>query len=101
MSIQRESALSRRNVHPAESLPSRDEVGTPAPATSTAAQVRTDNAPAEERLSATHNTRVRPSTKTRVDAAVPRHQIATGDKTVSLASITDIALTEWLERHNY
>lgn len=100
MSVQRESAVGRRNVHPAEALPSRDEVA-PAESTPDVGAGRAGGATTEERLTATHNTRVRPSTKTRVDAAVPRHMIATSDKTVSLASITDIALTEWLDRNGY
>lgn len=59
-----------------------------------------ENQPAargEERLTEQHNVRLRPSTKARLLRAVDKLRYETGDRTISIASITDSAIVEYLE----
>ena len=94
MTVNRTPAISRP-PHPAENLPSRDETRPtpPAPAAPRPA------APGEERLTAQHNVRIRPSTKDRLGRGVDKLRYESGDRSISIASITDAALDEYLSRH--
>lgn len=101
MSINRPPAIKR--AHPADDLPDK-----PSPAAEPAAPVPPVAAvgyqappPAElaERLIEQHNVRIRPSTKARLSRAVDKLRYETGDRTISAASITDRAITEYLDRH--
>ncbi|MFC9519180.1 hypothetical protein ACFTSD_25925 [Nocardiaceae bacterium NPDC056970] len=51
----------------------------------------------EERLTEQHNVRLRPSTKARLLRAVDKLRYETGDRSISIASITDNAIVEYLE----
>lgn len=98
MSVQREPAI-RRAAHPAADLPERP---TPAARPVTAApqpsqQANQPVARTEERLTEQHNVRLRPSTKARLLRAVDKLRYETGDRTISIASITDSAIVEYLE----
>ena len=94
MSIEREPAI-RRPVHPAADLPERpiqsDLPSTPSSAT---AHLSPD---ADERLTEQHNVRLRPSTKARLLRAVDKLRYETGDRTISIASVTDKAIVEFLD----
>lgn len=98
MSVQREPAI-RRAAHPAADLPER-----PTPAARPAAaeplpspQANQPTVRGEERLTEQHNVRLRPSTKARLLRAVDKLRYETGDRSISIASITDIAIVEYLE----
>ncbi|WP_302070824.1 hypothetical protein [Rhodococcus ruber] len=47
----------------------------------------------------THNTRIRPSIKSRLRRGVDKLRYETGDRTISEASLTDKALEEYLDKH--
>lgn len=47
-----------------------------------------------------HNVRIRPSTKNRLGKAVDKLRYETGDRTISIASITDQALDAYLTQHD-
>ncbi len=104
MTAQRQPAI--RKTHPAEELPERPtriEQSTPAPTPVPARSVTpsvtgSDTDPAEG-LTATHNTRIRPSIKARLRRGVDKLRYETGDRTISEASITDKALQEYLDKH--
>ena len=87
MSVDRKPAL-RRPTHPAANLPERTEGGAGAVAGSD-----------EERLTEQHNVRIKPSTKTRLTRGVDKLRYESGDRSVSIASITDKAIVEYLERN--
>lgn len=92
-SIARRPALSR--PHPADSIPDRDVVGgqaTPAEAPSQTEGRKV----AVERLTEQHNVRIRPSTKERLGKAVDKLRYETGDRSISIASITDLAIDAYL-----
>lgn len=97
MSVKREPAI-RRAAHPAAELPERP---TPAKATPTSAPPSGPNANQSaregERLTEQHNVRLRPSTKARLLRAVDKLRYETGDRTISIASITDSAIVEYLD----
>ncbi|GAB88145.1 hypothetical protein [Gordonia rhizosphera] len=46
-----------------------------------------------------HNVRIRPSVKERAFRAVSKLRYETGDSSISLQSITDQALDEYLKKH--
>jgi hypothetical protein len=97
MSVQREPAI-RRATHPAADLPERPSTA-PKPADIAPAPLP-QSVPAlrgEERLTEQHNVRLRPSTKTRLLRAVDKLRYETGDRTISIASITDSAIVEYLD----
>ena len=54
---------------------------------------------AAERLTEQHNVRIRPSIKSRLGKAVDKLRYETGDRTISIASITDQALDAYLTQH--
>ncbi len=102
MSVKREPAI--RKTHPAELIPERPPRGdatpaTPAPAAtppspSADLSARKDE---EEKLSMTHNTRIKPSTKDRLRRGVDKLRYETGDREISEASMTEAALDEYLK----
>jgi hypothetical protein len=51
----------------------------------------------EEKLSMTHNTRIKPSTKDRLRRGVDKLRYETGDREISEASMTEAALDEYLK----
>lgn len=52
-----------------------------------------------EKMTEQHNVRIRPSVKARAVRAVGKLRYETGNKDVSLQSITDAALDEYLRKH--
>lgn len=92
MSVEREPV--RRRKHPAADLPER-----PARA-AVAAELSPLTVPAApgEKLSEQHNVKIRPSTKVRLGKAVDKLRYMTGDRSISLASVTDKAINEYLDR---
>ncbi|OZE93206.1 hypothetical protein CH299_28080 [Rhodococcus sp. 14-2686-1-2] len=51
-----------------------------------------------EKFTEQHNVRIRPSTKLRLNRAVDKLRYETGDRSISIASLTDAALCEYLDR---
>ncbi|QTJ70611.1 hypothetical protein HYG77_34520 (plasmid) [Rhodococcus sp. ZPP] len=120
MSVQREPAI-RRPAHPAADLPERPRVvKTPAPAAdeqptqlptestirpvadAPVAPVRSplpEAAPTVEKLSEQHNVRLRPSTKARLTRGVDKLRYETGDRSITISSVTDAALVEYLTKN--
>ncbi|CRK54605.1 conserved protein of unknown function [Rhodococcus sp. RD6.2] len=98
MTVKREPAI-RKPTHPAADLPERPSVTTEAPAPTPLAPARTQPA-GEEKLSEQHNVRIRPSTKARLLRAVDKLRYETGDRTISIASITDAAIIDYLDQHD-
>lgn len=97
MSVQREPAI-RRAAHPAADLPERPAATRPTDAAPLPApQANQPAVRGEERLTEQHNVRLRPSTKARLLRAVDKLRYETGDRTISIASITDGAIVEYLE----
>lgn len=100
MSAARKPAITRTTSHPADGIPDRPAPltqGTPlgaAPPTPVSPQPGAGGA--AERLTEQHNVRIRPSTKTRLGKAVDKLRYETGDRTISIASITDQALDAYL-----
>lgn len=99
--VDRQPAIGRR--HPADALPDKPRATQAAPPPSPAAPVApstpTPRGPAEERLIEQHNVRIRPSTKDRLGRAVDKLRYESGDRSISIASITDQALREFLDRN--
>lgn len=97
MTVDRQPAIRRPN-HPAADLPTRTSVA----ATTTPPPVGTapsDIGGGEERLTETHNVRIKPSTKKRLSSAVDKLRYETGDRSISISSLTDLAIDEYLQRH--
>lgn len=95
MSTTRKPAITRTAGHPADTIPDRaavldepDRVGPAAASTSPARGA--------ERLTEQHNVRIRPSVKERLGKAVDKLRYETGDRSISIASITDGALDIYL-----
>ena len=105
MSTARKPAITRTTGHPADAIPDRPPVLTapaapPEPAPSTPLQQPASQAGGGvERLTEQHNVRIRPSTKNRLGKAVDKLRYETGDRTISIASITDQALDNYLREH--
>ncbi|MFJ2839993.1 hypothetical protein ACIO52_31925 [Nocardia sp. NPDC087230] len=100
--INRPPAIKR--AHPADALPEKPSpTAEPTSVTPSAAPASypAPPPPAElaERLIEQHNVRIRPSTKARLSRAVDKLRYETGDRTISAASLTDRAITEYLDRH--
>ncbi|WP_084055109.1 hypothetical protein [Mycobacterium avium] len=101
MSATRKPAITRTTSHPADAIPDRPVLSTTVGASSESPQP----APAPqaggvaERLTEQHNVRIRPSTKNRLGKAVDKLRYETGDRTISIASITDQALDAYLTQH--
>lgn len=99
MSTARKPAITRTTNHPADAIPDRPSVLTQSAAL--IAPVSKQPAPQgaggeAERLTEQHNVRIRPSTKARLGKAVDKLRYETGDRTISIASITDQALDAYL-----
>lgn len=92
-STARRPALSR--PHPADSIPDRDAAVSQATSPEPASQPQGGKA-AVERLTEQHNVRIRPSTKDRLGKAVDKLRYETGDRSISIASITDLAIDAYL-----
>ncbi|RUP04156.1 MAG: hypothetical protein EKK34_15570 [Mycobacterium sp.] len=105
MSTARKPAITRTISHPADAIPDRPTVLTPPaapPGPAPSAPLQPSAAQAgggAERLTEQHNVRIRPSTKARLGKAVDKLRYETGDRTISIASITDQALDAYLTQH--
>lgn len=96
MTTTRKPAIQRATGHPADAIPERPA---PAPVTGTAVPATPGTAvPGEEKLSEQHNVRIRPSVKTRLTKAVDKLRYETGDRSISIASITDQAIDVYLQQ---
>lgn len=91
MTTTRKPAITRASGHPADSIPTRDEINR-RPAEPTG------GAPKAERLTEQHNVRIRPSVKERLTRAVDKLRYETGDRSISIASITDQAIDAYLRQ---
>jgi hypothetical protein len=95
MTTTRKPAITRTVAHPADTLPDRPapriqqtQAAPVLPATTTG-----------ERLTEQHNVRIRPSVKDRLSKAVDKLRYETGDRSISIASITDQAIDAYLQQH--
>lgn len=100
MSTTRKPAITRTTGHPADAIPERPVTtltDPPDAAERPAGRTPISAPPAEaERLIEQHNVRIRPSVKNRLTKAVDKLRYETGDRTISLASITDEAIDAYL-----
>ena len=94
----RKPAITRTTGHPADAIPDRPApIITPdAPSTTSRPPERV---PAAERLTEQHNVRIRPSVKHRLARAVDKLRYETGNRSISIASITDQAIDDYLRAH--
>ena len=92
MSTTRKPAITRTVGHPADTIPDRAAVGE----LDEAKPTPTTSGRGGERLTEQHNVRIRPSTKERLGRAVDKLRYETGDRSISIASITDQALDAYL-----
>lgn len=105
MTVTRQPAL--RREHPAADLPERPMKLAPTVPKPAAVEPIVASAPAVtaepasdrggERLTEQHNVRIRPTTKQRLVRAVDKLRYETGDRSISIASITDQAIDEFLK----
>ncbi|WP_040862857.1 hypothetical protein [Nocardia niigatensis] len=105
--VNRKPAIQRH--HPADDIPEKPAPAAPAQEPDPARPALTVQAPSmavpapatplQERLIEQHNVRIRPSTKERLGRAVDKLRYETGDRSISIASITDQALREYLDRN--
>lgn len=97
MSTTRKPAITRTVGHPADTIPDRaaavDELDEAKSTPATSAR-------GGERLTEQHNVRIRPSTKERLGRAVDKLRYETGDRSISIASITDKALDAYLRERD-
>jgi hypothetical protein len=91
MTTTRKPAITR--THPADVIPDRPDARTTEPPTPPA------HATGPERLTEQHNVRIRPSVKDRLSKAVDKLRYETGDRSISIASITDHAIDIYLREH--
>lgn len=98
MTATRKPAITRTVGHPADAIPDRPA----APTTPTEPPATTSpSSPASgEKLSEQHNVRIRPSVKTRLTKAVDKLRYETGDRSISIASITDQAIDDYLQQRS-
>lgn len=100
MSTDRKPAIQRPVAHPAADLPSRPAISTGPPAAeapSRASSAAAAGSSEVERLIEQHNVRIRPSTKQRITKAVDKWRYESGDRSISIASITDAAIDAYLK----
>jgi hypothetical protein len=97
MTTTRKPAITRTIRHPADAIPDRSTAinHDPVPARP-APQPTPQRAGAAERLTEQHNVRIRPSVKDRLGKAVDKLRYETGDRSISIASITDHAIDAYL-----
>jgi hypothetical protein len=93
MTTTRKPAITR--THPADALPDRPTAGAPQPEQTRHTSIPRGN-PIGERLTEQHNVRIRPSVKDRLSKAVDKLRYETGDRSISIASITDQAIDNYL-----
>ncbi|HEX3732345.1 MAG TPA: hypothetical protein VHU91_05420 [Mycobacteriales bacterium] len=93
MTTTRKPAITRTVSHPADAIPER-------PAATHQPQPPAPAAAGEEKLSEQHNVRIRPSVKTRLTKAVDKLRYETGDRSISIASVTDQAIDEYLKQRS-
>lgn len=91
MTNPRKPAITRTTNHPADTIPDRPTDSTSTPKHQSA------NEPSAERLTEQHNVRIRPSVKDRLSRAVDKLRYETGDRSISIASITDNAIDAYLK----
>ena len=95
MSTARKPAITRTVGHPADTIPDRvavvDEPDQPKLSATSIPPAR-----AGERLTEQHNVRIRSTVKERLGRAVDKLRYETGDRSISIASITDQALDAYL-----
>ena len=98
MSVKREPAI-RRVSHPAADLPERPTAADASTSGTQPSELKPSKTAAREgeRLTEQHNVRLRPSTKARLLRAVDKLRYETGDRTISIACITDSAIVDYLE----
>lgn len=98
MTTTRKPAITR--THPADALPDRPAAAAgPEPTKRTPTTAAHGNTIAE-RLTEQHNVRIRPSVKERLSKAVDKLRYETGDRSISIASITDQAIDNYLRERN-
>ncbi|ASW98461.1 MULTISPECIES: hypothetical protein [Mycobacterium] len=85
----RKPAITRTTGHPADTIPDRPHTEPPKPSARGAGP---------ERLTEQHNVRIRPSVKDRLGKAVDKLRYETGDRSISIASITDHAIDDYLRQ---
>ncbi|WP_136246258.1 hypothetical protein [Mycobacterium intracellulare] len=93
MTTTRKPAITRTIGHPADAIPDRpasDSIEPPKPRSTPASGTTA------ERLTEQHNVRIRPSVKDRLSKAVDKLRYETGDRSISIASITDQAIDNYL-----
>lgn len=93
MSATRKPAITRTSSHPAEAIPDRSAVIVSEPH---GAESRPQVSGGTERLTEQHNVRIRASVKSRLSKAVDKLRYETGDRSISIASITDQAIDAYL-----
>ncbi|WP_322861657.1 hypothetical protein U8D42_29120 (plasmid) [Mycobacterium europaeum] len=94
MTTTRKPAITR--THPADVLPDRPTAaGHPEPSKHTSTTAARSNT-VGERLTEQHNVRIRPSVKDRLSKAVDKLRYETGDRSISIAYITDQAIDTYL-----
>ncbi|WP_083298517.1 hypothetical protein [Mycolicibacterium grossiae] len=104
MSTARKPAITRTVNHPADAIPDRPAALSSSTPLQPEQPSPTSKKPAPgvegaaERLTEQHNVRIRPSTKARLGKAVDKLRYETGDRTISIASITDQALDVYLSQ---
>lgn len=97
MTTTRKPAITRTTGHPADTIPDRPAaLAEPTGTARQDSQAPHSAVPATERLIEQHNVRIRPSVKNRLTKAVDKLRYETGDRTISLASITDEAIDAYL-----
>jgi hypothetical protein len=94
MTTTRKPAITRTISHPADTLPDRPATGTQQPQ----ARPGSTSSTTRERLTEQHNVRIRPSVKDRLSKAVDKLRYETGDRSISIASITDQAIDAYLHQ---
>ncbi|OZC59771.1 hypothetical protein CH267_06680 [Rhodococcus sp. 06-621-2] len=86
-------------VESASDLSSKDEFSFPTPnQTRVSANALSSVGTNAEKFTEQHNVRIRPSTKLRLNRAVDKMRYETGDRSISIASLTDAALCEYLDK---
>lgn len=94
MSTTRKPAITRTGGHPADTIPDRTTAVKEVEQAKLAPRPPVEGG--GERLTEQHNVRIRSSVKERLGRAVDKLRYETGDRSISIASITDHALDAYL-----
>jgi hypothetical protein len=100
MTVDRQPAIKRvERRHPASELPAPPPRADVAPAQVVSEQpVKSGSSESiEEKMTAQHNVRIRPSTKKRLTRAVSKLQFEQDDSSISAQSVTDAAINAYLD----